>query len=211
MKRSPFASFCSLWVVLAAAGCGGRDPLLEPVPVDGGPDAAGTTPTPPTPPVGRDAGSAGGTARDAANQPTPIDSCQATVPRCITDLQTPECTPSGTCIQQFNPGAVSPNVCYANGVKILPTPSSTARMFTLRFLRADGTTCYSIRSTGSSQGSVSRFVYLNARDVEVASATIERNGLLAVTCTNQPNPVIVQLACQPGVSGQARCAAGTCR
>jgi hypothetical protein len=212
-------------LVLLAA-CGGRDPLYGEL-LDGGPDSGaggrdGATTT--VPPVVQRDGSSGGSAgasggaRDSGSTtpptPPPIDGCTLPRPKCITDLQTFlqtfDCTPAGACVQQFASGQVSPNVCYMNGVKILPTPSSNGRNFTLRFFGRNGRICYSIQSIQRG-GGVTAFAYLDANGKEVASATVERNGTLAITCLNQPNPQSVELACQPGVSGMNRCTSGECR
>jgi hypothetical protein len=226
---------------LLVAGCGGRDPLygeVDPgvvpatpqVGVDAGAgggatarDAARDTiaiMVPPSPPA--DAGivfpptpvrDAGATPRtDASTGTPPINSCM--LPPCLEKVAS-LCTPAGSCMQQraAGGGPGGTNTCYANGVKYLATVTGNGRNQDLRIrvTRPDGNTCYTVESSNRG-GGVSALTYRGPAGEMVATATVERGGLLAVTCTGEMVPRIISSACQPGVmTGGTSCTPGMCQ
>jgi hypothetical protein len=123
-----------------------------------------------------------------------------------------DCTPNGKCVQQrfMSGGGLGTNACYSNGVK-LTTVLSGGRSFTgsIKVFKADGTVCYTVESQPRG-GGVNALSYRNSSGDVVATATIDRN-LLAVTCTGQTTPQVVDTSCQPGLSGNGGgCGNGTC-
>jgi hypothetical protein len=228
---------CGALFFVLLAGCGGRDPLYGPVeegtappPAAGGTGgSAGSGGGTAGVSGGAGSGGAGGSVRldagavppppvlrDAAVAPPPdaallkpdappaMQNCQ--FPDCVMKLQS-ACTPAGTCTQQRS-GQGANNICYANGVTFFATSSGRNQTPALKVTRPDGKLCYIVEPIPRGAG-VSAFVYRDASGAEVATATVDRNGTLAIVCVGQMIPQVVNLTCQPGVGGST-CAAGRC-
>jgi hypothetical protein len=150
---------------------------------------------------------AGAPPRDAA----PPGTCS--FPKCVAALQA-DCAPAGMCVQErlMSGGSLSSNVCYSNGVKVMSSlMGGGGRNFTssIKVFKADGTLCYSLDPQPRGAG-VNAVNYRDASGNVVATATIDRN-FLAVSCTGQTTPQIVQTSCQPGMAGSiGGCGNGTC-
>jgi hypothetical protein len=118
-----------------------------------------------------------------------------------------QCTTMGACTSQVSASGV--NLCYANGVKVLTTimlspPNYTG---TTRFVKPDGTTCFTIESTGMGSGMMTTSTYKDPGGNVLATGTTTGNQT-TLTCGGSTYDT-TNLNC-PGSTTSGGCTQGTC-
>jgi hypothetical protein len=212
---------------VAGLSCGGRDPLIGPLNPD--PGLPGTsTDGPPgmvMPPAGPDARipappvlSRDAAAPDAAppvmppvTPPPPTAMCN--FPKCVLALMAP-CMPSGACTSQAT--MIGTNICYANGVKFLPSLGLTGGRPTLiiNVTTTTGARCYSVeagvRPGGGGMTAMGEVTYRSATGATVVTGLLTGAGLLSLPCPGEPVATL-PAACQPGLAAIGMGGATMCR
>jgi hypothetical protein len=173
---------------------------VPPVP----PDAATPIMPPPIMPPPGPPRDAGALPRDAARA--------CAFPDCIIKLMS-QCLTEGACTQQRT-GAnnATTNACYANGVRLIATPTGNGRgqNVNVRVFSPDGRLCYSFEPQMSRGGGVNAALYRDYLGNVVAAASNDR-GYLAIICNGQMNPTVVEATCQPGTPNSiSGCSSGMC-
>jgi hypothetical protein len=156
-------------------------------------------------------GSGGSTGRDGGigdgSQDGSSTGCDPNLPACVADLFN-ACTPSGSCVEQTDmmTDKNTTNDCYSNGVKTVSTSTVvSSNMFTatIRFVKPDGSTCFSdnFNFDGSGNGTST---LTNASGATVATGTFDTNGS-TLTCGGRT----YNLCKDSGTEN--KCTMGTCQ
>ena len=134
-------------------------------------------------------------------------------PSCIASLGT-TCAPSGTCVEQSDITTGLPNSCYSNGVKVIPTYTSTSnptsRNLVATIENASGI-CYAFTIGTSATGDPGyAYIIRNASGDTVATGTRDAAGTTTITCTDD-QPVTLNSSCHTDtLIANPDCTPGTC-
>ena len=157
-----------------SGGCGGGSTT----PASGGAGGSNTTAT-------SGGGSGGGTGPS---------SC--ILPSCLQNFGT-TCVFSGTCIAEYNSSTGDTNVCYANGVKVIPVTDVTGDDSTVMTVMNGSSACFSTAYNGNNVmgGSGGIITVKNASGATVADVTLDASGTFFIATCTGGQPVSLDPSC----------------
>ena len=157
-----------------SGGCGGGSTT----PASGGAGGSNTTAT-------SGGGSGGGTGPS---------SC--ILPSCLQNFGT-TCVFSGTCIAEYTSSTGDTNVCYANGVKVIPVTDVTGDDSTVMTVMNGSSACFSTAYNGNNVmgGSGGIITVKNASGATVADVTLDASGTFFIATCTGGQPVSLDPSC----------------
>ena len=118
------------------------------------------------------------------------------LPSCLQNFGT-TCVFSGTCIAEYTSSTGDTNVCYANGVKVIPVTDVTGDDSTVMTVMNGSSACFSTAYNGNNVmgGSGGIITVKNASGATVADVTLDASGTFFIATCTGGQPVSLDPSC----------------